>query len=171
VWSLVILAASVCEISFRKSGKWQWNPNSRGWGRYLRNNVCWGSHGNLALCLCADHSAVTQRPVDMMTRISITDRPRESATAAHDAESTRVVAVSLTVSAAALLCLIVIVRTTQLWFHLLITFGHEYTFNIPQCKCSLESVNAEFSDVLYRMVQKVLVCLPSVSQKLSLCCP
>ena len=62
------------------------------------------------MCSCADWMPVTQPPVDVMTKTSVAARPQESAAAAHDAGNTRVIAVSLTVCIAALVCLIIFVR-------------------------------------------------------------
>ena len=64
---------------------------------------------------------MTLPPVDEITRTSVAGRLQESATAAHDAGNTRVVAVSVTVSVAALICLIIIVRTYSR-FHFALLF-------------------------------------------------
>jgi len=93
----------------------------------LLDNVCPDSREKcqsyqyvcMYMCSCADWMPVTQPPVDVMTKTSVAARPQESAAAAHDAGNTRVIAVSLTVCIAALVCLIVIVRAHS-WCRLVV---------------------------------------------------
>jgi len=60
------------------------------------------------LCLSANLTAVTEPPVQVSISVG---RPEGLATVAQDAGNTHVLAVSLSVSAALLICLVIIVRT------------------------------------------------------------
>jgi len=109
---------------------------------------------NLWYCFFSTDVPVTRPPFDLVSSTSVV-QPLESVTAAHGGGNTRVLAVSLSVSIALLICLVIFVRT-------LFNFVFKNKFNVNTSFKFVTSENVDSEFTCYK-TKPFKLCLPLVS--------